>query len=339
MERSGSQETAFLSLDELAANPRLARRFPPELARRFHVLPIAEQNGRVTVAMANPDDHEARDAVVTALGLAPYMVRVDPVTIDSLISAVWSDQDCPVLQILVCGSPEQIAGEVADYAQKIGNLLGADIHQLDTATELEVLHAEPERREHDLIIVETHDHPLLQRLLSTRAPDGSTMRSKRAAPPAVLVAGRPRWPLGRILLIMWGEAVDEAAIDWMLRLARAARSTVTALAVVPQAPAMYGQGTRLAQGLPMLLTSNTAMGRRMRQTARHLVEWEIEGMLRLRQGPPDWQIRRELAEGNYDLIVLAVKPRSRWLRWLEGDSPTSLLHWTNRPTLLVTPTT
>ena len=53
---TSQRKTAYLTLDELTADRELARRLPPDLAWRYHALPLAEDNGRVTVAMADPDD-------------------------------------------------------------------------------------------------------------------------------------------------------------------------------------------------------------------------------------------------------------------------------------------
>jgi hypothetical protein len=77
----------------------------------------------------------------------------------------------------------------------------------------------------------------------------------------------------------------------------------------------------------------------MREIAQHLAEREIEGTLRLRQGPPEWQIRRELLQGDYDLIVVAALPQRRGLWRLEGDLADSLFLWTDRPVLIAVPTT
>jgi nucleotide-binding universal stress UspA family protein len=142
----------------------------------------------------------------------------------------------------------------------------------------------------------------------------------------------------KILAIISGEEADQAAVDWMIRLARASRSAVTTLAVVPQAPAIYGRNAIEPEGLPTLLTANTPLGRRMSQIAQHLAEWEIEGTLRMRQGPPEWQVRRELIQGDHDLVVVAAMPCGRWLSCLEEDLDNSLFRWTDRPVLIAIPT-
>jgi nucleotide-binding universal stress UspA family protein len=336
-------EGAFLSLDKLVANPKLARRLSPDLARRFHALPIAEYKGRVTVAMADPEDREARNAVITALGPTSCMVRVDPQTIEALINSVWSSVDRLSLRMLVCTCPNSTNDAAFEYADKMGELLGAQTHRVNGLEESSVLDIETGYLKYDLAFFESPNHPHLHRLL-TQPRDRAAMESppgskEEARPFAVLVALHPRWPVSKILAIISGEEADEATVDWTVRLARASRSAVTTLAVVPQAPAMPNWHASEAEGLPTLLTANTRLGRRMRQTTRHLAEWEIEGTLRMRQGPPEWQIRRELIQGDYDLIVVAATPRRRGLRCLEGDLADSLFRWTDRPVLIAIPTT
>ena len=62
----GLHKTAYLTLDKLAADPELSGRLPPDLAWRCHALPLAEDDGRVTVAMADPGGAEPREVVVAA---------------------------------------------------------------------------------------------------------------------------------------------------------------------------------------------------------------------------------------------------------------------------------
>jgi len=78
-----------LNLDSLAIIPRLVRRLPPALAFRFHTLPLAEGNGYILVAMADPDDAAARAAVAAALGTRLYVVQIDSMVIEGLLSEVW----------------------------------------------------------------------------------------------------------------------------------------------------------------------------------------------------------------------------------------------------------
>jgi nucleotide-binding universal stress UspA family protein len=162
---------------------------------------------------------------------------------------------------------------------------------------------------------------------------------RQVTSPSCLVAQRPRWPLQQILLVIQGGEADEAAVDWTVRLARESGATVTVLVVVPPVPAMYRGLTRMQQGLAAVLAADTPLGEQVRRVARHLVDWEIDATLRLRQGAPDWQIHEEVAEGDYDLLVVAAQPPGRWVRWLRDDLVCRLLHCIDRPVLIARSTT
>jgi hypothetical protein len=232
---------------------------------------------------------------------------------------------------------------VSGYLEEMGELLGAQIHRPNCPEELDIVDIETGQRRYDMAFFELPNHPYLQQLL-TQPPHRSAAKmppgtEAEAVPFAILVAGQARWPVTRILAIMSGEEEDNATVYWTVRLARSSRSAVTTLAVVPQAPAIQSRHMSEADGLSTLLTANTPLGRRMRQMEQHLADWEIEGTLRLRQGSPNEQIRRELLQGDYDLIVVAALPQRRGLWRLEGDLADSLFLWTDRPVLIAVPTT
>jgi hypothetical protein len=93
MKVSNPNATQHLTLDSLAIIPRLVRRLPPALAFRFHALPLAEGNGYITVATADPDDAVARTAVAAALGTRLYVMQADPTVIDGLLCEVWPKEN------------------------------------------------------------------------------------------------------------------------------------------------------------------------------------------------------------------------------------------------------
>jgi len=335
----GPHKTAYLTLDELTADPNLARRLPPDLAWRYHALPLAEDNGRVTVAMADPHNAKAREAVVAALGPKSCVVKGSALTIDARLAEIWGDEARRRLKLEVCAFPDPLPDVLWDYAQALGSLLGAHLGLMSTAGEVNALGKEGGRADSDLIIFGKRCHPLIRCLLSRSTADGGLASQRSAVPFAVLVAERPRWPLRSILLVFCGESADNVAVDWALRLACPSAAAVTVLAVVPPVPAMYHGLSRMEQTLCSLLTTDTALGCLMRQVARRLVESKVDGTLRLRQGASDQQICREMVKGDHDLIVMATKPCWWWLRQLKGDPICSLLSWVDRPVLFVEPTT
>lgn len=87
------------------------------------------------------------------------------------------------------------------------------------------------------------------------------------------------------------------------------------------------------------LTSDTVLGEQLRYIAWRLVDWERHGTLRLRPGAPEWQIQRELVEGDYDLTIIAADPSGWWQRRLLGQLVSPLLDRANWPVLIAKPTT
>lgn len=339
MEEREMRKSAYLTLDQLFIEPEVARRLPFDLAWRHHALPLAEDHGRVTVAIGNPDDAEARDAVVTALGPESFVVRGDPSTIDARLAEVWNDAPHRCLEMRLCAFPPPTPDELSVYAQALGALLGAHLSRITTAAEFRALSKELGRCDSDVIIVGEGSLHLIRRLLS-RPGAGSGPTSRQSAIPfAVLAAQEPRWPLERLLLVLFGEREEGVAADWALRLACRSSASVTVLAVVPPVPAMYHGLSGMEQTLRSLLATDTALGAQLRQVARRLVESKVDGTLRLRQGAPDQQVCQEAVEGDYDLVIMETRPCRWWLRHVRADPVCSLLSRVNRPVLFVERTT
>jgi nucleotide-binding universal stress UspA family protein len=328
----GSRTTPYLALDELEANPQLARRLPAELALRFHALPLAEDNGRITIAMADPDDPNARAAVLEALGVTACIVQCDSQAIDRLLARIWGQERNPPPCRSICvlaGAADE--GPLWNYAGQMGRLLDAEVRQLDVGAapgDAEAGLGEPGP---DLVLLGRREPALVPLLLRIGKP---SLPGKHAPEPpstglrpALLIADTPRWPLRRILLVLCGAELDGAAVAWALRLARDSHSSVSMLAVVPPGPAKAD--------VPALLAAKTALGHQMREAAHQLVTGEIEGTLRIRQGEPLREIGQEVLEGDYDLVAIASQTCPAWRPWLKDDLATELLRWIDRPVLVV----
>lgn len=334
-----SQRTEYLTLDEFTVDTGLARRLSPELAWRYHALPLAEDHGRVTVAMADPDDAEARQAIVAVLGPGSCVVRGSPLTIDVRLAEIWGNEARRPMEMRVATFPEPLPDELWDYARSLSALLGAQLQQTSMAAAASGPEAVGASADCDLVVFAKRGHPLIRRLLSGPTAKRTASSEQGALPFAILVTQSPRWPLKRILLLVCSERADDAALEWTLRLARSSAAAVTALVVVPPVPLMYRGLAGMEQNLAALLATDTALGKHMRGVAARLSECGIDGTLRLRQGTPDQQIARELADGDHDLVIVASRPCGWWLRQLKGDLICSVLSWVERPLLLAEPTT
>ncbi len=332
-----TQTTQYLTLNRLTANLQLARRLPRDLAYRYHVLPVAEDGGRVTVAMANPQDEHAQAAVGTALGTTPYIVQGDQTAIDTLLAKVWLEERPSPLQVLIHIEDDLISSKLSAYAFAIGELLRAQISPFEPSGfshhNLEALVQEVASKRYDLIITQAPKPSFIEQLALGRP----VRRIADRIPASVLICNDQRWPIRKILLVAGEAPANDLAEDWTVRLARRSGASVTVLGIVPPVPAMYGQQERMRQGLTALLSTRTALGQEMRRAAQRLVDWEIDGRLRLREGPFDQQLQQEVLEGDYDLIMVNADPDNRYLRRLTRGSASTLLRWTDRPVLIAKP--
>ena len=329
--------TPSLVRDQLSRRPELARRLPFDLAWRYRALPLAEDHGQVTVAVADPDDAHVRDAIRAALGSDSRVVRADPLAIDALLAEVWGDMARCRAPLRVCACPESLTDELWCYAAALADLLGGQLNRAITSGEVTTL-TRDQIGDCDLVIVGNGSHSLIHRVLSLPVADAAACDGSPASFGA-LAAQQPRLPLERILLLLCGGASDAAAVDWALRLAGPSGAAVTVLAVVPSVQAMYHGLSRMEHSLRSLLSTETALGRQMRDAARRLVECGVRSTLRLRQGGPEQQISLEMAEGDYQLAIMATRPCQWWLRQLKGDPICSLLRWASWPVLFVEPKT
>ena len=148
---------------------------------------------------------------------------------------------------------------------------------------------------------------------------------------SILSLKETRWPIRHILLVLQVDDIDVCAEEWAVRVAIASEATLTILPVIPNVPVMYAE---LQQGLPELLDSNCQLGRHLRQVAQRLVNWEVSGTFKLRDEPPEWQIRSEINEGDFDLIIIGVDFYDPIQKLMMQDLVFPLLCWTTRPILL-----
>jgi nucleotide-binding universal stress UspA family protein len=301
------------------------------LAFRYHALPVAEDEGHITVAMADPYDDVARDAIITALGSPSCVVSCSGAAIDTLLSQIWSAECSDKKQFLVYTEASRISETLQAYSQYLGQLSTAEISLANPTGwhDTETLNQLVQQDGYDLIIWEDPRQTTNQGLPS-RAAYGKIAKVDGS----VLLVRDSRWPIRQMLLVVRGEESDSMAVDWVVRLARPSCARVTVLTIVSPVPAMYGGLARMQQSLDALLKTNTALGQQMRHIARQLVDHDIEAVLRLRQGTQDGQICCEISSNEYDMIIVAGRQYNQAKRWLLGERISSLLRIGGQPILI-----
>ncbi len=232
-------------------------------------------------------------------------------------------------RLLVC-APASRSETMQAYGQYIGDLLGGQTAYLEMSETNGIDTFKQAACACDLAVFGEPTPTLTTWLRHGR----TACKAAQQTPTSILIARQPRWPIQKILLVLRVEATDQAAVNWVCRLARPSGADVTILPIVPSLPAMYSQGAQVQTELGVLLSPNTPSGRQIRHLAQQFVEWEITGTMRLRQGEPNWQIQTETTETAYDLVVIGAEPHPRWQRWLLGELVSPLLRWAFMPVLV-----
>jgi hypothetical protein len=124
---SKKRAPTYLHINQMTLNPRLVELVPVEILRRYHVLPLAENNGRITVAMADPNDDIARSVIRSNLGNTTCLVKADPKLIDRLIDECCPDETAPSLRILTWFPDDPINPDLQSYMKAITGLLNGEL--------------------------------------------------------------------------------------------------------------------------------------------------------------------------------------------------------------------
>jgi len=322
---------SYLTIDAIDSSPRLASKLPSHLARQYHAIPIASDKKRVTVAMANPEDPAARQAIRSAVMSPATLVKADSIIIDSLIAKCYSETSNTPLKFLAWTPDEQINQVNQAYIQSLTKLLNADLTWFEPSEKkgeaYSSLAEEIDTLNTDLLISSPPADSLQQRL----ALVPSEKKLLHHCSTSLLTLKTPRWPIRQILLVLQDHHIDGCAVEWAIRLARASKASLTILPVIPAAPVLYAN---MQHDLPKLLSSDCRLGSHLHQVARRLVDWEIPGTIKLRDEDPEWQIRWEVDEGDNDLIIIGADLQNRFRGLVVKDLVLPLLNWVHIPVLI-----
>ncbi len=185
----------------------------------------------------------------------------------------------------------------------------------------------------DLLLYWERERPYWQRWFGI-CP---ALRLVENAPSSVLIMRQPRqhrtWTLKRVLLILRAHPTDDAAIQWVQRLATAVPLTLFVLPVIPPIPAMYRYGQIPLQA-DVVLSPNTYSGAQLRRLAALCQQWGARGELLLQDDEPKRRINWAANASECDLIIISAEPY-HWLhRRFLGELVRPLLRHIGCPVLI-----
>lgn len=323
----------FLSLKSLPSDQNLSALFSSDLAHRYHALPVAIDRGQVTIAMAHPEDEKARQGISTAVGRQTCFVQADPIVVDVLIEKLWPSKPLPVDRTIYCSmGPQDEAINL--FVRQIATLLGTEFETRETDHDslrgiLDLLNTS-QWSPTDLVIFRNPEHSILKRLVLDSMKNALFLQ----IPASILVLNKKTiWPIEHLLLIVESGDEDEASVQWTLDLAQRSAATVTLLPLISSPPPMYASLER-ALTSAQILKSGCPLGKRLRKITHQMEAYQIQGHIKIRHEPAEQQVRCELLENKYSLIVVNNKPKTTWRSWIMAEMINPLLHWANIPLLI-----
>jgi nucleotide-binding universal stress UspA family protein len=145
----------------------------------------------------------------------------------------------------------------------------------------------------------------------------------------------PHWPLRKILLVLRGNERDLQAASWAITLAHRSGAAATLLLVFPDAPALYTRNPDVQLDLSVLIHLQSGVGELLRRILDQFGQKRIPCQLHMHKAVPNEQIRREVQEAQYDLVVISREGHGRLWCWYFGELVRPLLSWIDRPVLMV----
>ncbi|MEJ2550401.1 MAG: hypothetical protein P8Z34_06950 [Anaerolineales bacterium] len=329
MTKSQALDFPNITLDDFEVDLQLVRRYPADLAYRFHSIPIAETEDHFTVVMAEPENRAARAAIQKAYRKRAHLLRGDPEIVDALIHKYIPKTRNG--RILICCGADRTPS-LDEYAHTFDPIIEAEIvdHcQIESTAGLTDEFID-NANGYQLVFLSTPPSSLSERIVH-----GSwELRAIERLNTSCLIPRSPRLPIRSLMVLLHCGDDVVATADLVGRIASSTNAGVVILVVLPQVPLMYRGLSKMRLSLSDILQSQSTLGCQLREISRILCQEPIRGEIRLHQGLPDHAIQEEISESKIDLIVTAKPRKRRWSFMHEDDTVGRLLRWIERPVLL-----
>ncbi|MEZ4519886.1 MAG: hypothetical protein R3C44_24660 [Chloroflexota bacterium] len=264
-----------------SADGDLLQRVPHDLAAYYQALPLAHEEGRVTVVTPHPDNRAAIQVLTRLLEAEVVPVSGSESAAAAAIEQLYQPQ--ALNRQLVSWSDDPLwQDRVRETAERIGTTVGLTCSHLDYGVDTSTLLDR---------LAQTPDALLICRLSN---PQRLAELMQHTSASLLLVRGESRSPR-RTLVALRGYGSDHAALLQLRSLPDQGQAVVTVL------PLAHGHGW-----LPDRLLRPDAPDRLHLDGCLHGLG-TVPVSVRLRAGDPSEQLVAELSQEAYDLLVIAAE--------------------------------
>jgi hypothetical protein len=306
---------ALLNLDTINVDRQLLRRVPYALCRYYLALPLGQENGSVSVAMAYPENDHARHILAGLLQAEVVPVFVPAESLQAALARNYPPSDQQRLERILgwYDGPESATAvatatsELASTLQVEAALVHASEQSLNRVLQLAAA------EQHGLIVCPRPANPTLAWLISH-------------APAPLLFVRQPLPPMRRMLVVMRGFASDERMLDWLLSFAWQYQAGLTLLLLTHD----------LGQDIGQYHQTDSLAGRHLARCLDRLKVVELVVDLKFRQGDAVEQVLEEVSGAEYDLLALAAEAGGSFVRRVIATIDQRQVH-NGRPIFVLTP--
>lgn len=284
--------TLYLSLDSntITFDQDLIGLVPYGVCVYYYAMPLAREGNQVSVWMAYPDNK-------TAISVLGYLLAAQVVPVrgsaEAILAAIgrWHPGENGIEpKVLAWSASPETAAAVTDLAGIFSQLSGHSLALLDSPSlSLDTVLTTARTGRYSLTVLNLPQTEVAYVL-------------EHSATPLLLVPGSYS-QLRRILIVWRGFSSDGYALNWMIPLARQLECNVCVMPLTePPTRSLVG-----------LLHANGLVKQHIEECLHRLEAEGIQPYLKLREGDPVNQVATELAQGDYDLLVIAAEGQGHFV--------------------------
>lgn len=276
--------------DDLVGDGALLARLPAGLAAYYLALPLACEDGMISVAMAHPENETALAVLSAVLGGPIVPVRVRSEALQATIRRYYHGALPSQSQILCWSAGSGEAASIAETATTFATAIDGSVRVL-SATELTL--------ETVLTIAAKGQYRLTVLSLPSDAPLAPFLHQATAS----LLLFRGAIPgVHRALVALRGYAADCHVLDWLAPLLQQpAAVTLLPLPHMPQEDA------------GLTISTNGSGKNHLERCLRHRALAGARILVRFRQGQAARQVVDELRQEPYDLLAISAEGYGRFV--------------------------